>query len=51
MISFRYKPEPPHGSPDFDGEAELGKSYEELQDEYYDYLDDEIKESETRCNS
>ncbi len=44
MIPFRYKPEAPRGSLDFDGEAELGKSYEELQDEYYDYLDDEMKE-------
>ncbi len=50
MIPFRYKPEPPHGSPDHDGEAELGKSYEELQDEYYNCLDDEIKEEETRWN-
>ena len=50
MIPFRYKPEAPRGSPDFDGEAELGKSDEELQDEYYDYLDDEIKEEETRWN-
>ena len=31
MISFRYRPEAPRGSPDHDGEAELGKSYEELQ--------------------
>ena len=44
MISFRYGPEAPRGSPDHDGEAELGKSYEELQDEYYDCLDDEMKE-------
>lgn len=50
MIPFRYKPEAPRGSPDFDGEAELGKSYEDLQDEYYDYLDDEIKEEKTRWN-
>lgn len=50
MISFRYKPEPPHGSPDHDGEAEPGKSYEELQDEYYDSLDDEVKEEKTRWN-
>ena len=50
MTPFRYKPEPHHGSPDHDGEAELGKSYEELQDEYYDCLDDEVKKEETRWN-
>ena len=44
MIPFRYKPEPPHGTCDHEGEAELRKSYEELQDEYYNCLDDEIKE-------
>ncbi len=44
MISFRYKPEPPHGSPDFDGEAELGKSREELYCEYCDCVREEIRE-------
>lgn len=49
MLKF-YKEAQPAGSPDHDGEAELGKSYEELQDEYYNCLDDEIKEEETRWN-
>ncbi len=44
MIPFRYKPEPPHGSPDFDGEAELGKSREELYCEYCDCVREEIRE-------
>lgn len=48
MISFRYKPEAPRGSPDHDGEAEPGKSYEELQDEYYLY--EEEQQNEKECN-
>lgn len=48
MTPFRYRPEPPHGSPNHDGEAEPGKSFKELQDEYYDCLDDEVKEEEIR---
>lgn len=44
MILFRYRPEPPHGSPDFDGEAEPGKSQEELYCEYCDYVREEIRE-------
>lgn len=50
MNPFRYNPEPPRGSPDFDGEAAPCKSYEEQLDDYYDYLDDEIKEEKTRWN-
>lgn len=44
MNPFRYKPGAPHGSPDYDGESEPGKSFEELQDEYYDCLDNGMKE-------
>lgn len=40
MIPFRYKPEPPHGSPDHDGEAEPGKSFDEELDKYYLYAEE-----------
>lgn len=40
MIPFRYRPEPPHGSPDFDGEAEPGKSLDEALDDYYLYAEE-----------
>lgn len=43
MLKF-YKADPPHGSPDFDGEAEPGKGQEELYCEYCDYVREEIRE-------
>lgn len=40
MVLFNYSPDPPHGSPDYDGEAELGKSLDDKLDEYYLYTEE-----------
>lgn len=48
MIPFYYKEDAPVGSPDHDGEAEPGKSFDEELDKYYLYVDDVIKEEKTR---